>query len=199
MTRVFLWGTLSLLTGLSVSPLFAQSRSAIVISQIYGGGGNSGASLRNDFVELFNRGAESVDLTGWTVQYASARGSSWDRTALSGVLAPGQYYLVQEARGSGGTQGLPAPDASGSIALSATSGKVALVSSDLRLTGSSPAQRTTWRLRGFSFSSTASPPGPRRQLFPIRGPGIRPRWLTAHTRYRPLRAMRLETARSRQP
>jgi len=37
----------------------------IVISQVYGGGGNSGAPLTNDFIELFNRGAASVDLAGW--------------------------------------------------------------------------------------------------------------------------------------
>jgi hypothetical protein len=53
----------------------------IVISQIYDGG-NSGATPRNDFIELFNRGNTPVDVTGWTVQYASALGSSWDSTVL---------------------------------------------------------------------------------------------------------------------
>jgi len=43
-----------------------------VISQIYGGGGNSGAAFQNDFVELFNPGTVSFDLTGWSIQYASA-------------------------------------------------------------------------------------------------------------------------------
>ena len=33
----------------------------IVISQVYGGGGNAGATFTNDFIELFNRGATSVD------------------------------------------------------------------------------------------------------------------------------------------
>ena len=47
----------------------------VVISQIYGAGGNSGATLQNDYVELFNRGAEPVSLAGWSVQYASATGS----------------------------------------------------------------------------------------------------------------------------
>ena len=49
----------------------------IVISQVYGGGGNSGATLKNDFIELYNRGATAVNVTGWTVQYASSTGSSW--------------------------------------------------------------------------------------------------------------------------
>jgi predicted extracellular nuclease len=98
----------------------------VVISQIYGGGGNSGTALKNDFVELFNAGGSAVDLTGWSVQYASSSGSSWQVTRISGVLAAGQYFLVQESAGAGGTTNLPAPDAFGSIAMSATAGKVAL-------------------------------------------------------------------------
>src|SRR5947208_10063856 len=103
----------------------AQSGSSgIVMSQVYGGGGNSGATLRNDFVELFNRGNTAVTVTGWSIQYASATGSSWDRTSLSGVIQPGQYYLVQEAAGSGGSSSLPTADASAGTNLSATDGKV---------------------------------------------------------------------------
>lgn len=49
--------------------------SPIVISQVYGGGGNSGATYSNDYVELFNRSTASVDLSGWSLQYASASGS----------------------------------------------------------------------------------------------------------------------------
>ena len=54
----------------------------VVISQIYGGGGNAGATLRNDFVGIFNRGVATVDLTGWSVQYASATGTAWQLTRL---------------------------------------------------------------------------------------------------------------------
>src|SRR6266849_1682948 len=43
----------------------------IVISQVYGGGGNSGAPYANDFIELFNRGTTTVSLAGWSVQYTS--------------------------------------------------------------------------------------------------------------------------------
>jgi predicted extracellular nuclease len=76
---------------------------------------------------LFNRGTTAVDLTGWSVQYASAAGTSWQVTQLSGSIAPGGDYLVQESAGTGGTTALPTPDASGSIAISAASGKAALV------------------------------------------------------------------------
>jgi uncharacterized protein len=112
--------------------------STVVISQVYGGGGNSGATYTNDFVELFNRGAVPVDLSGWSVQYASATGTTWQRTDLAGTVQPGQYYLVQESAGTAGTVSLPTPDAIGTIAMSATAGKVALVSSATSLSGACP-------------------------------------------------------------
>ena len=46
----------------------------IVISQVYGGGGNTGATYTHDFVELFNRGTSTVLLEGWSIQYTSAAG-----------------------------------------------------------------------------------------------------------------------------
>lgn len=110
----------------------------VVISQVYGGGGNSGATLRNDFIELFNPGGTPVSLTGWSVQYASSGGTSWQRTNLSGTIQPGGYYLVQQAQGTGGTVNLPAPDATGTIPMSATAGKVALVNNQTTLTLSCP-------------------------------------------------------------
>ncbi len=110
----------------------------VVISQVYGGGGNSGATITNDFVELYNGGTTAADVTGWSVQYASATGSTWQVTTLSGTILPGHHYLVQEATGTGGTVSLPTPDASGSIPMSATAGKVALVTTATALTGTCP-------------------------------------------------------------
>lgn len=99
----------------------------LVVSQVFAGGGNSGAPFANDFVELFNRGTTAVDVGGWTVQYAAAAGTSWQATTLTGSIAPGRYYLVQLA--SGGTVGaaLPAPDATGTSNLAVSGGKVAIV------------------------------------------------------------------------
>lgn len=120
--------------------IFATSAQAdVVVSQVYGGGGNSGATLRNDFIELFNNGSDPVDLNGWTVQYASAAGTSWTRTNLSGSIAPGGYFLVQQAAGTGGTVDLPTPDSTGTIAMSGTAGKVALVNSTTALVGTCPS------------------------------------------------------------
>ncbi|CAA9241069.1 MAG: putative large secreted protein [uncultured Corynebacteriales bacterium] len=119
--------------GLAASPAAAASAD-VVISQVYGGGGNSGATYTNDFIELRNSGGTAVDVTGWSVQYASAAGTSWQVTTLSGTIAPGAYFLVQQSAGAGGSTPLPTPDATGSIALSGTSGKVALVTAAAALT-----------------------------------------------------------------
>jgi uncharacterized protein len=116
---------------------FAQS-SGVVISQIYGGGGNSGASYRNDFIELFNRDSNGVTLNGWSVQYAAAAGTNWQVTLLTNTIAPGGYYLIQQSSGGSAGTNLPSPDVIGNIAASGTAGKVALVNTLVALSGSCP-------------------------------------------------------------
>ncbi|HUS20061.1 MAG TPA: lamin tail domain-containing protein [Terriglobales bacterium] len=111
----------------------------VVISQVYGGGGNSGAPVKNDFVELYNKGTVPVNLSTWSVQYASSAGTSWAKTNLAGTINPGQYYLVQEAAGANTALPFPTADASGSIAMSASSGKVALVANQTALAGACPS------------------------------------------------------------
>ena len=101
-----------------------------VISQVYGGGGNNGAAYLNDYVELYNPGTVTVDVTGWTVQYASAAGvfSPLNSQPLAGTIAPGEYYLVALASGGDDGADLPPANVSGPINMSATTGKVALAS-----------------------------------------------------------------------
>ncbi len=115
-------------------PLAHAASPDAVISQVYAGGGNAGASYTNDYVELFNRGGTTVDLTGWTVQYASASSTSWQTTALAGSIAPGRHYLVQLGSTAAVGAALPAPDATGTTNLAASGGKVALVRSATALT-----------------------------------------------------------------
>ena len=117
----------------------------IVISQVYGGGGNTSAPFRNDFVELFNRSASTVEINNWSVQYASATGTGSFAanpvTVISATLAPGQYLLVQLASGGAVGAALPSPDANGTVNMSATGGKVALVNASAGLAcngGSTP-------------------------------------------------------------
>lgn len=116
-----------------------QIASHIVVSEVYGGGGNQGALYKNDFIELYNPTSGSVDLTGWSVQYASATGSgSWHSALLKGQIPAYGYYLIKLA---GGSNGIPLPqcDTTGTINLSASSGKVALVSSTVLLSGANPS------------------------------------------------------------
>ncbi|MEY2428418.1 MAG: endonuclease mitochondrial, partial [Verrucomicrobiota bacterium] len=118
----------------------AGTATNVVISQIYGGGGNSGATYQNDFVELFNPLSTAVNLSTWSVQYASSAGTTWqNRANLSGFIQPHHYYLIQLASNAAVGALLPVADATNtSINMSATSGKVALVSSQTALIGSNP-------------------------------------------------------------
>jgi hypothetical protein len=110
----------------------------VVISQIYGGGGNAGAQFTHDFVELHNAGKTVAALDGWSIQYASNTGLNWNTTtALTGAIPPGGYFLVQMAGGANGVA-LPSPDLVGTVAMAATAGKVALVSQLGGLSGACP-------------------------------------------------------------
>jgi predicted extracellular nuclease len=123
------------LTALSDGAAHAVSTS-LVLAEVYGGGGNAGppaATYKNDFIELRNVGSATVNVSSYSVQYASATGGSWQDTQLRGSIPAGGAYLVAEA--SGGTAGadLPTPDATGSINMSASAGKIALVGSPTAL------------------------------------------------------------------
>lgn len=147
---VFNWGAiLPIRNFLSLSFLLSVAATAsaqsctgvdcLVISQVYGGGGNTSAIYKNDFIEIFNRGSAPVALSGISVQYAGATGTSWQATPLSSVtLSAGQFYLIQESAGTGGSTNLPTPDAVGTIAMSSTAGKIALVNSTSAISGVCP-------------------------------------------------------------
>ncbi|MGI8879222.1 MAG: endonuclease/exonuclease/phosphatase family protein [Jatrophihabitans sp.] len=125
-------GTLGVL-----APAAAAASTGGVVNEVYGGGGNSGATLTNDFIELANRGSASLTVDGWSVQYISASpGAStlWQATALTGAITAGGYYLIGEAAGAGGTQDLPATQATGTINMSGSAGTVALVKTTTLLT-----------------------------------------------------------------
>jgi len=126
----------------------------IVVSQVYGGGGNAGAPYNRDFIELLNRTDAAIDLTGWSVQYASAAGSTWTVTALSGVLAPGSYFLIgQDAGGAGDGEPLPTVDVSDGTAMAATNAKVALVRSTTALSGACPTGPTVVDFVGYGTAN----------------------------------------------
>src|SRR5581483_10442193 len=106
-------------------------------NEIYGGGGNSGAILKNDFIELANRGSAPASVDGWSMQYISASpgaSTTWQVTPLTGSVDASGLYLIGEAAGTGGTDNLPTTQATGSINMTATAGTVALVDNSTALT-----------------------------------------------------------------
>lgn len=116
--------------------VFSASVSAqVVINEVYGGGGNAGAPFNQDFVELYNNSASAVDLSGWSIQYTSAAGNSWgsNKQNLTGIIPANGYFLIGLATGMTGAA-LPTPDVTGTINMSATTGKIALVNSTTNLT-----------------------------------------------------------------
>lgn len=153
-------------TVLSIVVISTVANAQIVINEVYGGGGNSGASYKNDFIELKNVGSSTVTLTGAFIQYASAAGTFNGGTNTHSLpditLAPGKTYLIAEAGGANGAD-LPTSDASGSINLSGTAGKVALTSSATSIT--SPTAASVIDFIGFGttanqFEGTGPAPAP---------------------------------------
>ncbi len=153
---------LAVATSFLPSLLVAQSATHVVISEVYGGGGNSGATYTNDFIELYNPTDSLISLNGWSVQYASATGTSYNPTPLSGTIPPKGYYLVQEAQGAGGSVSLPTPDAIGSLALSGSTGKVVLSKGSTGVSGISDANVVDfvgWGATATPYEGTGPAPG----------------------------------------
>ena len=126
---------LALALPVALAGWMAPAQAAVMISQVYGGGGNSGAPLFNDFVELHNNGATPVNLSGWSLQYSSATGTSWagQNIPLSGSIPAGGYFLIQLGTGGASGAALPTPNVSSIINVSAMAGKFALVNSTTAL------------------------------------------------------------------
>ena len=148
MNRLFrpaAWQPLRLARALALSvalpfALAATAHAGVVVSQVYGGGGNGGAALQHDFIEIFNNGTTAASVGGWSVQYASATGTSWSVTPIPAntTLPPGSYLLIREAAGTNGAATPLIGDVNGTIAMAAGAGKVALSSSITALTGAAP-------------------------------------------------------------
>ncbi|TWH04268.1 5'-nucleotidase [Nocardioides sp. J9] len=124
--------TLSGLTVVAASPVAANPEgTGLVINEVYGGGGNSGATYKSDFVELFNPTGAPISVDGWSIQYraeagATAVGTS-NITPLAGTVPAHGYFLVKAADGAGSQPALPDPDVVGTIAMGGGGGQVFLV------------------------------------------------------------------------
>jgi uncharacterized protein len=134
--------TLFALAICTVAASSAFAANPVRISQVYGGGGNTGATYKNDYIELYNNSGVSVDMSGWSLQYGSATGTSELGSCVNcltvfpegACIGPNGYYLIQLACGTNtAAADLPvtpdlavSPCATAANNLSASSGKIAL-------------------------------------------------------------------------
>lgn len=100
----------------------------LMIYEVYGAGGNNGAVYKNDYVVLYNGTSSDIDLSGYTLQYASATGSfsALNQNILSGTILSGKYFVAKLSGGANGVD-LPRVDFEGTLSLAAAAGKIALV------------------------------------------------------------------------
>jgi len=161
---------------LSLASLTATAQTGLVISQMYGGGGNSGAPFTYDYLELYNPTGSPISLNGLSFQYASSSGTSWNPTSLPNVsVAPGHYFLIQGAAGSAHPADLPVtPDfvATAAPNFSATTGKIALVNGTAALSGACPTGANIVDFIGFGtancFLGSGDAPAPSNTTADIR-------------------------------
>ena len=139
--------------------------SGIVISQVYGAGGNAGSQFNADYVELHNKSNAAETLNGFSIQYASASATgSWSGKSLLPTLTipAGGYYLIQMSSASTlNGVALPTPDyaATPTISMSAKNGRVALVGDTTTLSGC-PATSNIIDLVGYGTATVCSETAP---------------------------------------
>ena len=130
------------------------------------------ATYNRDYVELYNNGAAVVDISGYSLQYASSTGTSYTRcniTATDTMIEPGTYFLIQLGSSNTATGGaIPTPDAvpTCNTNIAASTGKLLLVSSQTTLDGTAcpPTGATIVDFVGYgtntNCSETANAPAP---------------------------------------
>jgi predicted extracellular nuclease len=110
----------------------------VVISEVYGAGGNSGAVRNADYVELYNPTDAAISVADDYIHYRSATGTSGGTPfRLSGsVPAHGHYLIQMSTTGANGTA-LPTPDAGpAGFSMAAGGGQAYLLSQSTAITTS---------------------------------------------------------------
>ena len=140
------------------TPIYGSN---LVISQLYCGGGNTGATYTTKFIELYNPTASSISLNGWSLTYINSGGTK-NKVPLSTASIPsGKYYLIALGSGSTGATLPVSIDLTVSNSPSATSGTMVLHNTTTALVSNTDSQivdmigwgspNTTW------FEGSAKP------------------------------------------
>lgn len=122
------------LNAVATNPPVVVTVPAIIITEVYGGGGNSGATYSHDFIELYNTSNEPVDIGGWSIQYYTQAGDGTSKNLI--VIPEGKsidsnsYFLIQASGGGEHGDDLPMPDLIADVAMAAAGGKVVLYNTD---------------------------------------------------------------------
>ena len=102
----------------------------VIITEVYGGGGNTGAPYKNDYVELYNTTSSDIDISRWSLQYYTYNGTGSANNVFvfpeNSIIEAEDYFLIQLAAGTNEASALPAPNATGTLALAGTNGKIIL-------------------------------------------------------------------------
>ncbi|MDQ0975091.1 uncharacterized protein YdeI (BOF family) [Neobacillus niacini] len=112
----------------------AKMAEHVVISQVFGGGGNSGAPYKQDFVELYNPTDQPIEMVNWQIQYTSSTGtfsSTSNAAAINKTIPAHGYLLIVLSAGAGAVTDITAlADMTAGINMSGTNGKVRIVDAD---------------------------------------------------------------------
>jgi len=119
----------------------------VIITQVYGGGGNTGAPYKSDFIELYNTTAADINIGGWSIQYSAAGGATTVTAGNMNVFPAGTIIKAHEHYsmiGASGANGADWPVGTfdwenpiNLINLAGTAGKVILMKNGTAVTPSS--------------------------------------------------------------
>lgn len=114
----------------------------VLITQLYGGGGNTGATYKSDFIELYNTTNTDINIGGYSLYYSAATSSATNLKydiPLNSIIKANSYFLI---KGGDGTGTQPAWnitfDATCTLNMSGSAGKVILLKSNTAFTLSTP-------------------------------------------------------------
>ena len=134
------YGKIDAWSGIKEAIAFANTATpSVLITQVYGGGGNSGATYKSDFIELINTTGSDINVGGWCVYYIAATSSITSQKyefPANTIIKAGSYFSLKCADGTGTTQpAWPLPfDGTCTLPLGGTAGKIVLLKSNAAFT-----------------------------------------------------------------